>query len=127
LGGTVSFDGIMLNGITPSWPDFGTIQFTSMDDQFVQADLAGPTEPGTTWTSYTATLNAATFANQGSATLAGVLSNLKSVTLNAEAGNGAVEVIGIDNFQLTAVPEPSTWALMLAGLLVTGCMARKRS
>jgi PEP-CTERM motif len=116
LGGTLSFDGIMLNAIAPSWPDFGTIRFTSMTDQVIFADLALPTDPTNTWKSYSATLNASTFADQGGATLAGVLANLKSVTLSAEAGNGPVEVVGIDNFKVTMVPEPTTGLLMLAGL-----------
>lgn len=33
---------------------------------------------------------------------------------------------GIDNFSLTAVPEPSSYALVLAGLGVAGCVARRR-
>lgn len=127
LGGTLSFDGTMLNGIAPSWPDFGTIRFTDVNNQVVLADLASPNEPGATWKTYTATLDSATFANQGAASLASVLANLKSVTLSAEAGNGPVEIVGIDNFRVMAVPEPSTWALMLAGLAGLGWRSRRRA
>ncbi len=127
LGGTLSFDGTMLNGIAPSWPDFGTIRFTDINNQVVLADLASPNEPGASWKTYTATLDSATFANQGGASLASVLANLKSVTLSAEAGNGPVEIVGIDNFRVMAVPEPSTWALMLAGLAGMAFYARRRA
>lgn len=127
LGGTVSFDGTMLNGIAPSWPDFGTIRFTDVNNQVVSADLASPNEPGAAWKTYTATLDATTFANQGGASLASVLANLKSVTLSAEAGNGPVEIVGIDNFRVMAVPEPSTWALMLTGLAGLAWVARRRA
>jgi PEP-CTERM motif len=127
LGGTLSFDGIMLNGIAPSWPDFGTIRFTDINNQVVLADLASPNEPGATWKTYTATLDSATFANQGGASLASVLANLASVTLSAEAGNGPVEIVGIDNFRVMAVPEPSTWALMLAGLAGMAWATRRRT
>lgn len=127
LGGTVSFDGTMLNGIAPSWPDFGTIRFTDVNNQVVSADLASPNEPGAAWKTYTATLDATTFANQGGASLASVLANLKSVTLSAEAGNGPVEIVGIDNFRVMAVPEPSTWALMLTGLAGLAWAARRRA
>ena len=127
LGGTLSFDGIMLNGLPPSWPDFGTIRFTDINNQVVLADLASPNEPGATWKTYTATLDSATFANQGGASLASVLANLASVTLSAEAGNGPVEIVGIDNFRVMAVPEPSTWALMLAGLAGMAWATRRRT
>ncbi len=126
LNGTLSFDGIMLNGIAPSWPDFGTIRFTSMTEQVISADLASPNDPTATWKTYSATLNAATFADQGGATLAGVLANLKSVTLSAEAGNGPVEVVGIDNFRVTMVPEPSAGLLMLGGLAGMMFLTRSR-
>jgi len=93
----------------------------------VLADLASPNEPGATWKTYTATLDSATFANQGGASLASVLANLASVTLSAEAGNGPVEIVGIDNFRVMAVPEPSTWALMLAGLAGMAWATRRRA
>jgi hypothetical protein len=127
LGGTLSFDGTMLNGIAPTWPDFGTIRFTDINNQVVLADLASPNEPGATWKTYTATLDSATFANQGGASLASVLANLASVTLSAEAGNGPVEIVGIDNFRVMAVPETSTWALMLAGLAGMAWATRRRT
>jgi hypothetical protein len=34
--------------------------------------------------------------------------------------------MGFDNFSVTAVPEPETYALMLAGLGVVGFVARRR-
>jgi PEP-CTERM motif len=118
LGGSLSFDAKMVNGITPSWPDFGTVRFTSTTDQVAQADLAPDvlgviTEPGVQWKTYSATLNAATFSG---ASLGGVLSSLKSVTISMEAGSGPVEVVGFDNFSVSSVPEPQSWVLSGLGL-----------
>lgn len=35
-------------------------------------------------------------------------------------------IVGIDNFALAPVPEPGTWALMLAGLAGLAWMGRRR-
>jgi hypothetical protein len=126
LGGRISFDALMLNGIPPSWDDFGIIQFTAVSGEFVWADLAASTEPTSVWKTYSGALDSATFGNQGGATLASVLANLKSVTLSMEAGNGAVEVVGVDNFKVTSpVPEPETWALGVAGLMALALSTRR--
>jgi hypothetical protein len=134
LGGTISFDARMLSDNLPSWGDFGTIRLTSATNEVVLADLAPnlpsdpytPVEPTSLWKTYSATLDSANFSNQGGATLAGVLANLKSVTLSMEAGNGPVEVVGVDNFKVTSsVPEPQTWALSLMGLLALGLSKRR--
>jgi hypothetical protein len=131
LGGMLSFDAIMLNGIAPSWPGFGTVTFTSTTGLTAHADIAPDvggviTEPGTTWKTYSATLSNAVF-NQGSAPLSTVLGSLAGVSFSMEAGNGPVEVVGFDNFKVTpAVPEPESWLLGGAGLLALGVASRKR-
>lgn len=132
LGGTVSFDAIMLNGISPSWPDFGTITFTSTSGQTASFDLAPNaggliTEPTTAWKTYSASLTNAVFS-QGSAPLSTVLASLSGVQFSMEAADGPIEVVGFDNFKvITPVPEPESWALGLAGLAVAfGAAARHR-
>ncbi len=132
FGGNVSFDAIMLNGISPSWPDFGTITFTSTSGQSASFDLAPQvgsliTEPGPTWKTYSASLTNAVFS-QGTAPLSTVLTSLSGVQFSMEAADGPIEVIGFDNFKvITPVPEPESWALGLVGLAVaTGMAARRR-
>ena len=41
-------------------------------------------------------------------------------------GDQAIHYIGLDNVSVTAVPEPETYAMLLAGLGVMGAVARRR-
>jgi len=132
LGGSLSFDAVMLNGIAPSWPGFGTVIFTSTSGQTALADIAPDvdgqiTEPGLEWKTYSAPLSDAVF-NQGSAPLSDVLASLGRISISMEAGNGPVEVVGFDNFVVSsAVPEPASWAMALLGLMgVSAVVAGRR-
>lgn len=131
LGGSLSFDAIMLNGIAPSWSGFGTVIFTSTSGQTAVADIAPDvagqiTEPGLAWKTYSASLSDAVF-NQGSAPLSQVLASLGRISFSMEAGNGPVEVVGFDNFVVSsAVPEPSSWALALLGVIGVGAVTMGR-
>lgn len=35
--------------------------------------------------------------------------------------------VGVDTFAITAVPEPETWALLLAGIAGLGALKRRRA
>jgi hypothetical protein len=51
---------------------------------------------------------------------------LTSVTVNSSFGGGA-PFVTINDLTLAApIPEPGTWALLLAGLGVVGSLARRR-
>jgi hypothetical protein len=45
----------------------------------------------------------------------------------ATGGNNEATRLSISPFAVTAVPEPGTWAMLLAGLAAVGFMARRRS
>ncbi|RZL10219.1 MAG: PEP-CTERM sorting domain-containing protein [Rubrivivax sp.] len=122
LGGKLSFDGRSLNGDLPSWPSFGLLTLTSAAGS-VSFDFVPSNHPAADWIRYTVQLDAATFGPA----LPSILAALTSATINLESGNGPIEVVGIDNLRITAaVPEPQSWALLLAGLGVAGAIARRR-
>jgi hypothetical protein len=47
-------------------------------------------------------------------------------TVISLVGNSGNQYIGLDNVAVTAVPEPSTWALMILGFMGVGLMAYRR-
>jgi hypothetical protein len=49
-----------------------------------------------------------------------------SLTIKAEFHNGVSEIAGIDNIQVSAVPEPAHAALLLGGLALLAGLRRKR-
>ncbi len=122
LGGTLSLDAASLNGQAPSWSTFGLLTLTSATAGSVSFDFVPETDPTTGWKTYSVQLDVATFG----ANLSAVLASLSSATINLESGNGPIEVVGIDNVRLTsAVPEPQTWAMGLAGLALIGALRRR--
>ncbi|HMW23123.1 MAG TPA: FxDxF family PEP-CTERM protein [Burkholderiaceae bacterium] len=52
--------------------------------------------------------------------------NSTSTTLSFKTSNLESEYVGLDNVSVTAVPEPETYAMMLAGLGALGFVARRR-
>jgi hypothetical protein len=126
LGGTLSFDARLESAIDAYWPDFGTISLISSQGT-LSVDVADGDAPGLGWATYGVKLDAASWSTSPEQ-LAAVLTNLQSVEISLEAGNGPIEVLHIDNVRLTsAVPEPSAWAMAVVGLLGMGLAARRRS
>jgi hypothetical protein len=122
-GGTLSFDARLETPIASYWPEFGAITLVSQQGSVV-LDVVPDNEPGVEWKTYSVQLDAATWG-QSAASFANALAGLQRVELNLEAGNGAIETILIDNVRVTAVPEPSTWALTLIGLACMGAVVRR--
>lgn len=126
LGGTLSFDALNVNNESPDWAPFGEVTITGTAGTVVLDAVAANNPPANgQWHRYSVLLSPAA-GWSGSATLAAVLANVTSLTIKGEFHAGVTEVVGMDNIQVTAVPEPSHAALLLGGLGLLAVLRRKR-
>ncbi|MFG6430806.1 PEP-CTERM sorting domain-containing protein [Roseateles sp. LYH14W] len=125
LGGTLSFDARNVNGASTDWAGFGEVRITGAAGS-VLLDIvpAGLPPVGGGWARYSVSLTPA--ADWRGASLASVLANVTSLTINGEFHAGPGEVVGFDNIQVTAVPEPASAALLLGGLALLASRRRAR-
>jgi hypothetical protein len=115
-------DAITFSGFTSNVRAFG--------GSFFGSDLDGAFLPGETFVlSATdgATTSTFTLESIATTTFVGFVSSnpLASVTLNSGAIPGSL-VYGTANDVLLAVPEPTSWGMLLAGLCVVGFVTRRR-
>jgi len=98
----LGFD-VMLN----DWPL--TLSFYNGDTLLGTLTFDSPVQPGSNWA------------------FAGISSTEGVTSFRWQATNGQYWDTGIDNiFAASAVPEPSTWAMMLLGFFAVGIAARRR-
>lgn len=84
--------------------------------------------PGESWTHVATTLDVGHGWRIGSlggaeataADFASVLGNVTALRIRGEYYSGVVETTGLDNVAIAAVPEPESWALLMAGLGLLG-------
>jgi hypothetical protein len=127
LGGSLSFDARNVSNHASdlqSGPWFGRVTITGSAGT-ASRDVAGsgaglPLRDGL-WHTYSATLDPASWSGN----LAAVLAGTTAIKLSLEFNNAIVETAGLDNFRISAVPEPSTMLLLGAGVLVLLGRARR--
>ena len=113
LAGTVSF--YARADIIPDFFDQLAWGFSNGGSSFADFSLGAPKTVGGDWTQINVD-----FAGHG----AGATGRFAIVyTGSADLAN----YVGVDTFAVTAVPEPETWALMLAGLAGLGVLKRRRA
>lgn len=126
VGGTLSFDALNANGETPDWAPFGEVIISGTAGSVVLDAVAANNPPADgLWHHYSVSLSPAA-GWSGSASLAAVLANVTSLTIKGEFHAGVSEVVGMDNIEVSAVPEPANAALMLGGLGLLAMLRRKR-
>lgn len=126
VGGTLSFDALNVNNDAPDWAPFGEVTITGAAGTVVLDAVAANQPPADgQWHRYSVLLSPAA-GWSGNASLAAVLVNVTSLTIKGEFHNGVSEVVGFDNITVTAVPEPASAALLLAGLGLVACLRRQR-
>ncbi len=101
---------------TGTWTDFTALDFSSLVTTGTVGALIGDTNTATV----TSTLSGLNLATNSTVWI-------RWTDINA---SGSDDGLAVDNFSLTAtlapVPEPSSYALLLAGLGVVGMLARRR-
>jgi len=126
LNGTLSFDARQVSGNGEKYAPFGFITIFNGGNA-ISADIAGPEAPAIDWTTFTVTLDAASFGTTPAA-VTDVLSNVTMMMVQLESQIGVVEVTGMDNFRLqSAVPEPSTLLIGGFGVCVALLIRRNRA
>lgn len=125
VGGTLSFDAKNINNESPDWAPFGEVVITGATGTATLDFVAANNPPADgQWHRYSVVLSPS--SGWVGTPLASVLSNVTSLTIKGEFHAGVTEVVGIDNITVTAVPEPESAALLLAGLGVLAGLRRKR-
>lgn len=122
LSTNTATDIIVLNGFSP--------QIRAIGGNFFGSDVGGAFTLGTIRVTVTDSLGvifAQTLVNPAQNAFQGVLSNgfITSMTIATLQPNTGFVWPSVDNL-VVAIPEPGTYALMLAGLGVVGLMTRRR-
>lgn len=132
LGGNLNYSQKVNSGNSSQWRDDPDVVIVSGGQAFVYQNAANP---GSDWTSFSVALGSSGWhkGNLSGAAVSDVefqsaLGNVSALYLRGEYINGVVETTGLDAVYLStaAVPEPETYAMLLAGLGVVALARRQR-
>ena len=123
--GTISFDAALLV-VLADFPSnaFGLVTISGGGDS-ASFDMA-PNFLPTDWTSYAAPLDAATWGKT-EMQWASILADVSTIRIDLEPIGGSNEVVGFDNFRISAVPLPTGIYLFGAALFALGIFGRRRA
>lgn len=130
FGGSLSYVQQVLTSTGGQWRNDPDLILIGNGQAYVYQQAANP---GSTWQQFSATLDGAGWRR---GTLAGAavdssefqaaLGNVSALYVRGEYINGINETTGLDNVVLNPVPEPETWAMLLAGLGVVAWARRRQ-
>jgi len=128
-GGTLSF---YLKQFTEDVPFVTNLPDVKIIGSSFSLVLDAGVDPGSDWTFHSVALTPGAWhidtldgALATAADIQNVLSNIVNLRIRAEYSQ-TIDLDGLDTVVLSAIPEPETYALMLAGLGAIGLAARRR-
>lgn len=131
LGGALSYSQKVTSGNNAQWRDDPDVVIVSAGQALVYQNAVNP---GSGWTSFAVALGGSGWRkdNLSGATVTdaeflSALGNVSALYLRGEYINGVEETTGLDAVSINPVPEPETYAMLLAGLAVVALARRYRA
>jgi hypothetical protein len=130
FGGSLSYVQQVLTSTGGQWRNDPDLILIGNGQAYVYQQSANP---GSTWQQFGATLDGAGWRRGmlagpavDSSEFQAALGNVSALYVRGEYINGINETTGLDNVALNPVPEPETWAMLLAGLGVVAWARRRQ-
>ncbi len=131
FGGSFNYAQQVLSNEGGQWRDDPDLILIGNGQAYVYQHAANP---GSSWQNFAAPLDGTGWhrgtlsgAAVGSSEFQAALGNVSALYVRGEYINGVEETTGLDNVALNPVPEPETWAMLLAGLGVVAWARRRQA
>ncbi|MFO1385974.1 MAG: laminin B domain-containing protein [Chitinivorax sp.] len=131
FGGRLSYAQQVFAGGGSEWRDNPDLILIGNGQAYVYQHA---TNPGSSWQQFAVTLDGAGWhrgtlsgATVGASEFQTALGSVSALYVRGEYINGVFETTGLDNVALNPVPEPETWAMLIAGLGVVAWARRRQA